>query len=169
MLARRSFRLSLTQPSVHARVNRASALHVVRRSLTPARGFQTAALTDRVRHRKPSVIRPSHHDQQETITRLLYSLGSKNEVERHLRIFASSAHPSQPAKFAVIKVGGGVLAQRDELALSLSFLARVGLYPVVLHGAGPQLNQILEGEGVRSEYIDGIRVTGMSQKKFVTS
>lgn len=60
----------------------------------------------------------------------------------------------------MIKIGGGVLAQLDELALSLSFLARVGLYPVVLHGAGPQLNTILESEGVRSEYIDGIRVTG---------
>ncbi|KAF5381811.1 hypothetical protein D9615_005582 [Tricholomella constricta] len=81
------------------------------------------------------------------------------EVERHLRIFSSSSHPSQPAKFAVIKVGGAVLAQLDELALSLSFLYRVGLYPVVLHGAGPQLNDIMEREGVVPDYIDGIRVT----------
>jgi N-acetyl-gamma-glutamyl-phosphate reductase/acetylglutamate kinase len=83
-------------------------------------------------------------------------------VERHLRIFSSSSHPSQPAKFAVIKIGGAVLDQLDELALSLSFLYRVGLYPVVLHGAGPQLNQIIEREGVVPDYIDGIRVTGLS-------
>ena len=44
--------------------------------------------------------------------------------------------------------------------LSLSFLYRVGLYPVVLHGAGPQLNSIIEAEGVVPDYIDGIRVTG---------
>ena len=53
-----------------------------------------------------------------------------------------------------------MLSELDELALSLSFLYRVGLYPVVLHGAGPQMNTILEGEGVVPDYIDGIRVTG---------
>lgn len=99
------------------------------------------------------------HSIQDTITRLLYSLGSKREVERHLRIFSSASHPSQPAKFAVIKVGGAVLDQIDELALSLSFLYRVGLYPVVLHGAGPQLNTLIERAGVVPDYIDGIRVT----------
>ncbi|KAJ6494027.1 acetylglutamate kinase ARG6 [Mycena vitilis] len=96
---------------------------------------------------------------RDTITRLLYSIGTKREVERHLRIFSSSSHPSQPAKFAVIKIGGAVLDELDELALSLSFLYRVGLYPVVLHGAGPQLNQIIEREGIVPDYIDGIRVT----------
>ncbi len=48
----------------------------------------------------------------------------------------------------------------DELAINLSFLYRVGLYPVVLHGAGPQLNNIIESAGVIPDYIDGIRVTG---------
>lgn len=100
---------------------------------------------------------------QETITRLLYSIGTKREVERHLRIFSSSSDTSQPAKFAVIKVGGAVLDQLDELALSLSFLYRVGLYPIVLHGGGPQLNEIIEREGIVPEYIDGIRVTGGSK------
>ncbi|PBL03841.1 bifunctional acetylglutamate kinase/N-acetyl-gamma-glutamyl-phosphate reductase [Armillaria gallica] len=119
---------------------RQGAIQAVRR--VPARGIQSVAQTDR-----------------ETITRLLYSLGSKREVERHLRIFSSSSHPSQPAKFAVIKVGGAVLDQLDELALSLSFLYRVGLYPVVIHGGGPQLNEIIERSGVTPEYIDGIRVT----------
>jgi N-acetyl-gamma-glutamyl-phosphate reductase/acetylglutamate kinase len=60
----------------------------------------------------------------------------------------------------VIKVGGAVLDQLDELALSLSFLYRVGLYPVVLHGGGPQLNRIITDEGIIPDYIDGIRITG---------
>ncbi|EGN94334.1 hypothetical protein SERLA73DRAFT_114498 [Serpula lacrymans var. lacrymans S7.3] len=113
-----------------------------RRENVSVRSIQTVAQTDR-----------------DTITRLLYSLGSKREVERHLRIFSSSSHPSQPAKFAVIKVGGAVFDELDELALSLSFLYRVGLYPVVLHGAGPQMNDIIENEGVVPDYVDGIRVT----------
>ncbi|PPQ80123.1 hypothetical protein CVT25_001422 [Psilocybe cyanescens] len=119
---------------------RQAAIQVIRRTQT--RSIQSVAQTDR-----------------DTITRLLYSIGTKREVERHLRIFSSSSHPSQPAKFAVIKVGGAVLSELDELALSLSFLYRVGLYPVVLHGAGPQLNDIMEREGVVPDYIDGIRVT----------
>lgn len=120
-----------------------AALQAVRRrDNISVRGLTSIAQTDR-----------------DTITRLLYSIGTKREVERHLRIFSSSSHPSQPAKFAVIKVGGAVLGQLDELALSLSFLYRVGLYPVVLHGAGPQLNDIIEREGIVPDYIDGIRVT----------
>ncbi|KAK7438020.1 hypothetical protein VKT23_018188 [Stygiomarasmius scandens] len=118
------------------------AVRKTRNSVAAVRAIQSVAQTDR-----------------DTITRLLYSLGSKREVERHLRIFSSASHPSQPAKFAVIKVGGAVLDQIDELALSLSFLYRVGLYPVVLHGAGPQLNELIEREGVVPDYIDGIRVT----------
>ncbi|KAI0946857.1 hypothetical protein AcW1_010194 [Taiwanofungus camphoratus] len=121
---------------------RRGGIHAVRRTNIHARGIQSVAQTDR-----------------DTITRLLYSIGTKREVERYLRIFSSSSDTSQPAKFAVIKVGGAVLDQLDELALSLSFLYRVGLYPVVLHGAGPQLNQIIESEGVVPDYIDGIRVT----------
>jgi N-acetyl-gamma-glutamyl-phosphate reductase/acetylglutamate kinase len=61
----------------------------------------------------------------------LYSIASKKEVERYLRIFSTAD------KFAVLKVGGAILTQElDDLALSLSFLNRVGLYPVVIHGMG---------------------------------
>jgi len=75
-------------------------------------------------------------------------------VERYLRIFSTAN------KFAVIKVGGAILTnQLDDLALSLTFLHRVGLYPIVLHGAGPQLNEILEREGIEPDYSDGIRIT----------
>ncbi|KAL4063429.1 hypothetical protein V8B97DRAFT_1864253 [Scleroderma yunnanense] len=141
MLSTRATHLS--SRVVRKAVTAASALTAVRRQDSiSTRSIQSAAQTDR-----------------DTITRLLYSLGSKREVERHLRIFSSSSNPTQPAKFAVIKVGGAVLDQLDDLALSLSFLYRVGLYPVVLHGAGPQMNDILEAEGVEPDYIDGIRVT----------
>jgi N-acetyl-gamma-glutamyl-phosphate reductase/acetylglutamate kinase len=40
----------------------------------------------------------------------------------------------------IARIGGAILTNElDDLALSLSFLNRLGLYPVVLHGAGPQL------------------------------
>ena len=67
--------------------------------------------------------------KQEAIVRLLYSIASKKEVERYLRIFSTAD------KFAVIKVGGAILTDNlKELSLSLAFLNRVGLFPVVIHG-----------------------------------
>jgi N-acetyl-gamma-glutamyl-phosphate reductase/acetylglutamate kinase len=40
----------------------------------------------------------------------------------------------------VLKVGGAILTQElEELSLSLAFLNRVGLYPIVLHGMGRAL------------------------------
>jgi N-acetyl-gamma-glutamyl-phosphate reductase/acetylglutamate kinase len=164
-------RVTVARKAVVVAAQRQPALTAVRRrDNLSVRSIQSVAQTDRVsslrslhssKHPQKLIsISIPNTDVQDTITRLLYSLGTKREVERHLRIFSSSSHPSQPAKFAVIKIGGAVLDDLDELALSLSFLYRVGLYPVVLHGAGPQMNDILESEGVKPEYIDGIRVTG---------
>ena len=66
-----------------------------------------------------------------------------------------------PSPLGFDRIGGAILSNElDDLALSLSFLNRLGLYPVVLHGAGPQLNEILEQEGVVPDYEDGIRITG---------
>ncbi|KAF9164869.1 hypothetical protein DFQ26_000915 [Actinomortierella ambigua] len=98
----------------------------------------------------------SAQSEKETITKLLYNIGSRKEVEQYLRHFSSV----ESQKFAVIKVGGAVLTDElDTLASALTFLNRVGLYPIVLHGAGPQLNKLLEGAGVIPDYHDGIRIT----------
>lgn len=87
---------------------------------------------------------------QETIVRLLYSLASRREVSRYLQIFSSATH------FAVLKVGGAILTHDlESLTLSLNFLHRVGLYPVVVHGMGDKLNAILEADGIVPDYIDG--------------
>ncbi|KAG0046233.1 hypothetical protein BGZ83_008601 [Gryganskiella cystojenkinii] len=94
--------------------------------------------------------------EKETITKLLYNIGSRKEVEQYLRHFSSV----DSQKFAVIKVGGAVLTDElDTLASAITFLNRVGLYPIVLHGAGPQLNGLLEKAGVVPDYHDGIRIT----------
>lgn len=87
---------------------------------------------------------------------MLYNIGSRKEVEQYLRHFSSV----ESQKFAVIKVGGAVLTDElDTLASALTFLNRVGLYPIVLHGAGPQLNQLLEEANVEPQYNEGIRIT----------
>ncbi|KAJ3120475.1 N-acetyl-gamma-glutamyl-phosphate reductase/acetylglutamate kinase, partial [Nowakowskiella sp. JEL0407] len=92
----------------------------------------------------------------ETIIKLLYNIGSRKEVDQYIRHFSSV----QSHQFAVIKVGGAVLTDDiDTLASALTFLNRVGLYPIVLHGAGPQLNKLLEDAGVEARYEGGIRIT----------
>lgn len=90
------------------------------------------------------------------IVELLSQLGSSREAREYLSRF-SAVDSSQ---FAVIKVGGAVLNDElDELAWALTFLHRVGLYPIVLHGAGVQLNSALAEASVATEMVDGMRRT----------
>jgi bifunctional N-acetylglutamate synthase/kinase len=93
---------------------------------------------------------------QEVITRLLRNIGTRKEVDQYLEQFSGV----ESKKFAVIKVGGASLAKElDALASSLSFLAQVGLYPIVVHGAGYQLNEALSQAGIHTPRVDGLRVT----------
>lgn len=91
-----------------------------------------------------------------TVVQLLSNIGSKREVQQYLSHFTSVS--SQ--QFAVIKVGGAIITEHlQTLSSALAFLNHVGLYPVVVHGAGPQLNKMLEDAGVEPQFEDGIRVT----------
>ncbi|KAK6461411.1 N-acetyl-gamma-glutamyl-phosphate reductase and acetylglutamate kinase [Scheffersomyces coipomensis] len=97
-----------------------------------------------------------NYSTRSTVVQLLNNIGSKREVEQYLKYFTSVSQQ----QFAVIKVGGAIITQQlPELASCLAFLYHVGLYPIVLHGTGPQINELLENEGVEPEYIDGIRIT----------
>lgn len=93
---------------------------------------------------------------RETVLEVLSQLGSSREARQYLKEFSSV----EESRFAVVKVGGGILQEQlDELATALAFLHRLGLRPVVLHGAGPQVDDALNDAGVKSERIDGLRVT----------
>ncbi|SEI41928.1 acetylglutamate kinase [Frateuria terrea] len=93
---------------------------------------------------------------RQTIVRLLSAMGSAKEIQQYLKRFSQV----DAKRFAVVKVGGAVL--RDDLpalASSLTFLQQVGLTPIVLHGAGPQLDQELAAAGIAKQTIGGLRVT----------
>ncbi|KAH8811618.1 hypothetical protein F5884DRAFT_282458 [Xylogone sp. PMI_703] len=91
-----------------------------------------------------------------TVIQLLSNIGSKREVQQYLSHFSSVS--SQ--QFAVIKVGGAIITEHlESLTSALAFLNHVGLFPVVVHGAGPQLNKLLEDAGVEPQFEEGIRVT----------
>lgn len=100
---------------------------------------------------------------------VLSNIGSKREIQQYLAQFSSVSSP----QFAVIKVGGAILTDHlDSLCSALSQLYHMGLFPVIVHGAGPQLNKLLEAAGVEPEYEEGIRITdgktlGVARKLFL--
>ncbi|MCZ3389135.1 MAG: acetylglutamate kinase [Actinomycetia bacterium] len=62
----------------------------------------------------------------------------------------------------VVKYGGNAMVDEDlqeSFASDIVFLRRVGLRPVVVHGGGPQISQMLDRLGVESEFVGGLRVT----------
>jgi acetylglutamate kinase len=98
----------------------------------------------------------AHKQTRQTIVRLLSSMATAKEIAQYLKRFSQL----DAKRFAVVKVGGAVL--RDDLEAltsSLSFLQQVGLTPIVIHGAGPQLDQELAAAGIAKQTIDGLRVT----------
>ena len=65
-------------------------------------------------------------------------------------------------KTIVIKYGGNAMtddALKEGFAKDVVLLKLVGLNPVVVHGGGPQINQLLARIGKQGEFIQGMRVT----------
>ncbi len=62
----------------------------------------------------------------------------------------------------VIKYGGGAMAQgglEEALATDVVLMWYVGIRPVVVHGGGPQIGQLLKRLGKESTFVGGMRVT----------
>nr|NLD41487.1 acetylglutamate kinase [Actinomycetales bacterium] len=62
----------------------------------------------------------------------------------------------------VIKYGGNAMIDVDlkrAFAQDVQFLRQVGLYPIVVHGGGPQISSMLSRLGIESEFRGGLRVT----------
>lgn len=92
----------------------------------------------------------------DVLRNLLENLADRAEIERYLERFNSV----DPIRFAIVKIGGGVLSDNlDEVASALAYLHGLGLYPVVVHGAGPQLDRAVEEADLETKRVDGMRVT----------
>jgi len=98
----------------------------------------------------------AHKNTRQTIVRLLSAMGSAKEIQQYLKRFSQL----DAKRFAVVKVGGAVLRDElNDLTSSLTFLQQVGLTPIVLHGAGPQLDVELQAAGITKQTVNGLRVT----------
>src|SRR5258708_6637153 len=65
-------------------------------------------------------------------------------------------------KTFVVKYGGHAMGD-DSVARGFAsdvvLLKQIGIDPIVVHGGGPQIGQMLERLKIKSEFIDGLRVT----------
>lgn len=65
-------------------------------------------------------------------------------------------------KTIVIKYGGNAMADdvlKSGFARDVVLMKLVGMNPVIVHGGGPQIGELLKRVGKESEFVDGMRVT----------
>jgi len=65
-------------------------------------------------------------------------------------------------KTIVVKFGGNAMIDEDlqnSFARDIILMKAVGINPVVVHGGGPQIGKLLEKLSIKSEFVDGMRVT----------
>lgn len=73
-------------------------------------------------------------------------------------------------QIVVVKYGGHAMGE-EESALrfgrDIALLEQVGVNPVVVHGGGPQINAMLSRLGVKSTFVQGLRVTDQQMVEVV--
>jgi acetylglutamate kinase len=65
-------------------------------------------------------------------------------------------------KTFVIKYGGNAMVDeelKESFAQDVVLLKYVGINPVIVHGGGPQIDQVLDRMGITSRFVRGMRVT----------
>jgi acetylglutamate kinase len=62
----------------------------------------------------------------------------------------------------VVKYGGHAMGEESlaaDFGSDIALLKQVGINPVIVHGGGPQINAMLDKLGIKSSFVDGLRVT----------
>ncbi len=65
-------------------------------------------------------------------------------------------------KTIVIKYGGHAMVDetlKEDFARDVTLLKYVGMNPVVIHGGGPQISEVMDRMGIRSKFVRGMRMT----------
>jgi acetylglutamate kinase len=65
-------------------------------------------------------------------------------------------------KTIVIKYGGNAMTDetlKNSFARDMVMLKLIGINPIVVHGGGPQIGEVLDKLNIKSEFVDGMRVT----------
>ena len=65
-------------------------------------------------------------------------------------------------KVIVVKFGGHAMGKKEYIksfAQDISLLQQVGILPIVVHGGGPQIGEMLKKLKIESNFVDGLRIT----------
>lgn len=65
-------------------------------------------------------------------------------------------------KRVVIKYGGAAMKDcdlKEKVMQDIVLMKYVGMHPIVVHGGGPEINKLLARLDIKSDFIDGLRVT----------
>ena len=65
-------------------------------------------------------------------------------------------------KIVVIKYGGNAMINeelKDAVMGDIALLSLIGIKVVLVHGGGPEITDMLNKVGKKSEFVDGLRVT----------
>ncbi len=97
---------------------------------------------------------------KEMLLKFIEKTGKSSEFE----LFLDYIHKLPKMKFAVIKISGETLENHmDIIAEDIAYLNKLGIYPVVVHGAGSMLDKKISS----SEKTNGMRVTSESDMEIV--
>ena len=93
--------------------------------------------------------------KEEELKKILPTDGpSINEVKKYLEKYND--------EYIVIKCGGSVLVNQDlfnNFINDISVLNKLGFIPIIIHGGGKRISIKLNEAGIKSNFIDGLRVT----------
>ena len=73
-------------------------------------------------------------------------------------------------KIVVIKYGGSAMKEnklRQNFARDIALMRQIGIFPVLVHGGGPQIEKNLKKSNIRSVFIDGLRKTDENSIKII--
>lgn len=100
-----------------------------------------------------------HQKPRENLLRIAKTV---SEALPYIRDFAG--------KTFVIKFGGhamGEISLTETFAKDIVLLKHIGINPVVVHGGGPQIGQMLDRLKIQSSFVDGLRVTDAATVEIV--
>lgn len=73
-------------------------------------------------------------------------------------------------KTIVIKYGGHAMTDdtlKEKVILDIVLMKYVGMNPVVVHGGGPEITEVMDKMGKKSEFVQGLRVTDAETMEIV--
>lgn len=73
-------------------------------------------------------------------------------------------------KRVVIKYGGAAMVDaglKAKVVQDIVLMKYVGMHPIVVHGGGPEINGMLQRLGIKSKFVDGLRVTDRETMEIV--